>query len=211
MMRNKFIHHVPLKPKGVLKKKFMKRRMWYIGSIYRASKGQYMHNKFIKKFFSIHLKFLNKFTAATYNLTFYKLFNQLMLLSPLVNIYANVDKFESKYYNTDIDSNFFNFPKLIGGLDKWGVIYPLNLIILSSGVTYLPIQNYLNTTHQVTLPEESEFFINYTFSYFSDTNFEEELLPIQLNIVNEQPNLSLYWVIIFYKSVVFKYIKDTYI
>lgn len=210
-MKNKFIRNVPFKKKGVFKKKFMKRRMWYIGSIYRASKGQYMHNKFIKKFFSIHLKFLNKFTISTYTLTFYKLFNQLLLLSPLVNIYANVDKFESKYYPTELDSNFFNLPKSIGSLDKWGVIHPLNLIILSSGVTYLPIQNYLNTTTLVTLPEESEFFVKYTFSYFLDTSFEEDFTLTQINIVNEQPNLSLYWGICFYKILLFKYLQDTHI
>lgn len=166
MKKSNFYKLVPLKNKGVFKKKFLKKRMWYIGSIYRASKGQYMHNKFINNFFKIHLKFLTRFSMSTRSRIFYKLFNQMFFLTSIFKIYGNIEKFESKYYNTEIDSYFFNLPKFYESSTNLNTLIPTHQYIISSGVTYFPIYVPFTSGLELQLTEESEFFVKLVYSNF---------------------------------------------
>lgn len=144
MRVNKIIKSVPLFKKGEGSKFFKKRlwrRMWYIGKLYRLSKGQQFHTKFIRRFWAPHLLHVKISYNLFKYLYYHKLFTQRCAFNLNIDFYGNVDRFYLNYTYTDFDGNFQyiskSFLKKVHNKPR----YTFDWIFLANGCTFITTTN----------------------------------------------------------------------
>jgi len=151
-------------------KRHVKRRMWYIGRIYRSSKGQQFHNKFIRKFLHPHLFYNYK----SYIFNKYNYFNKISVnrnfIWPNLNFYGNIDKFHPGYQNSDFDNNFqFISRRLLKKL-KIRSLPNDSMIFFVNGCIYM--NTAPNKNFEITEMEDELFFQknSITGGFINNTN-----------------------------------------
>jgi hypothetical protein len=102
MIRNNLKHAVLLKKRGSLRRKSFRRLFFYIGVIYRLSKGQQIWNKYIRHFYKNYFVFIKQLGFFFKKTLFYRIFMYKFFYSPSVLLSSpsikNVRFYSSFFY-----------------------------------------------------------------------------------------------------------------
>lgn len=188
--------------------RFFKKKMRYIGSIYRTSKGQYMHNKFFRNLFDIHLKWLFKTNTSVNNHFWSKLSLQFSILNSRIIFFGNISKFEKDYYNDLSDNSFLFISKKYITEDKYSIIQSSRPMLFAYGACFVNINDDVLVDFDTCVDKDIFFKKTSVLFFFNEVLHKESYFQLDSQFTF---HTEIYLILEIYKIILMNYLTKVLI